>query len=344
MVVNNTPVWSSPESELLQKAISGESSSVESLVEQLASPYPRVKQKMLEALHSALDGEVWLHLLNCLASGKWSDDQPLGITADPGAAQQLDISIVEAFVEDLNESEKECKNAVLRAAFNNRNISLRNAAAYLAGLRGEEEVIPILSEMLERGSRRWQLRAIRSLSAIPSSKSAALLVQILVKDHDLYHQEARQGLSKLGHMAVDAWQDALDHSDPHIRWHAARGLAENGDYIGIPFIAQALSDENSTVRWVSSDLLAQIGIKAVPAILDVLIQKPLSEECRQSAYHALLSIKTYRAQEILKPLVSALSSPSTKLIAQIIAERMRNDWIRLEMYISGGLQSLDSMN
>jgi HEAT repeat protein len=344
MNVKDTFARYSPESELLQKAVSGESSAAESVIEQLASPYPGVKEKILQMLHDENDKRIWLNLLNCLALGKWTEDLPVSITTDSTAVQRMDVSIVEAFLEDCTKTEKDIKNEILQTAINSGDISLRNAAAYLAGLRGNAGVIPILAEMLDRSSKRWQLRAIRALSAIPSSQSATLLVQVLVKDHDIFHQEARQGLSKLGHLTEHAWQEALGHSNPHIRWHAARGLAEIGNYGGLSVIAAALSDENSTVRWLSSDLLAQIGVTAIPQILDVIVRKPFGDECRQSAHHALLSIKSYRAQECLKPLISALSSPSTKMIAQIIAERMRQDWNRLEMYISGRLQSIDSIN
>lgn len=342
MVVNGTPVRYSPEFELLQDAISGSGKAAESVVEQLASPYPGIKQKILEALHENSDSRVWGLLLNCLALNKWSEELPLSLYTDPSAAQRLDLSIVDAYLEDSSESETNSKIAALKSAMGSGKISLRNAAAYIAGLRGDPEAIPFLADMLVHGSRRWQLRAIRAVSSIPSAESAALLVQILIHDHDIYHQEARQGLSKLGHLARQSLQGALDHSDLHIRWHAARGLAEIGDYGGLWIIAEALNDENPTVRWVSSDLLANIGIKGVPAILSVIVRKPLSEECRQSSRHALLSIKSYRAQECLKPIVSALSSPSTKLVAQLIAERLQKDWSRIEMYISGSLQSIDS--
>jgi HEAT repeat protein len=344
VVINKATVRYSQESELLQKAITGEIPAAERVAEQLASPYPRIKQKMLEAIHNGLDQRVWLNLLNCLALGRWCEGLSLSIYGDLAAAQRLDISIVEAFLEDWHESEQDSKNAILQSTIRSTDISLRNAAAYLAGLRGDAQALPILGDMLDRGSKRWQLRAIQAISNIPSAHSATLLVKVLVDDHDLYHQEARQGLSKLGHLAGNAWQEALNHADPHIRWHAARGLAEIGDYGGVYLIADGLNNENSTVRWVSSDLLAQIGVIAIPKILDIITRKPLSDECRKSAHHALLSIKSYRAQECLKPLISALSSSSTKMIAQIIAERIQQDWNRLEKYISGSLQSLDNTN
>jgi hypothetical protein len=335
VIANTRNFRNSPEAELLLQAISGDGTAAEIVAGRLSSPYPLVRAKMIETLHDQSDQQIWMHLLNCFALRIWSANQTLSICSDKASTQRLDISIVEAFVEDWSEAESARKRAVLATALNSGGGILLNAAAYLSGLRRDPAVLPILAEMLDKGDRLWQLRSIQAISSIQNPMSATVLLQILIKDHEIYHQEARQGLSSLGLLAENAWLEALDNPDPHIRWHAARGLAELGNYGAIKVIAQGLDDENASVRWVSSDLLTQAGIKAVPSILEVLNQAPLSEECRQSAYHALLSIKTYRARECLKPLVASLSSPSTKHIAQVIAGRLLNDWDRLERYITG---------
>jgi HEAT repeat protein len=341
VIANTRTIRNSPEAELILQALSGDGTAAEIVTGRLASPYPLIRQKMIETLHDHPDHRVWMHLLNCLALRTWIANQTLSICSDMASAQRLDISIVEAFVEDWSEAENARKRALLASALDSGESNLRNAAAYLSGVRGDAAALPVLTEILDKGDRRWQLRSIQAISSIQNPMSATVLLQILIKDHEIYHQEAQQGLSSLGLLAENAWQDALDNPDPHIRWHAARGLAELGNYDAIKVIAQGLDDENASVRWVSSDLLAQAGIVAVPSILEVLNLAPLSEECRQSAYHALLSIKAYRARECLKPLVASLSSPATKHIAQVIAGRLLNDWDRLERYISGELQALD---
>jgi HEAT repeat protein len=341
VIANTRTIRNSPEAELLLQALSGDGTAAEIITGRLASPYPLVRQKMIETLHDLSDQRVWMHLLNCFALRIWSANQTLSTCSDKASAQRLDISIVEAYVDDWSEAECARKQAILTAALDSAEGNLRNAAAYLSGVRGDATVLPVLAEMLDKGDRRWQLRSIQAISSIQNPMSAKVLLQILIKDHEIYHQEARQGLASLGLLAVNAWQEALDNPDPHIRWHAARGLAELGNYSAIKVIAQGLDDENASVRWVSSDLLAQAGIKAVPSILEVLNRPPLSDACRQSAYHALLSMKTYRARECLKPLVASLSSPPTKHIAQVIAGRLLNDWERLERYITGELQALD---
>jgi HEAT repeat protein len=341
VIANTRTIRNSPEAELLLQALSGDGTAAEILTGRLASPYPLVRKKMIETLHDHSDQRIWMHLLNCFATRIWGANQTLSICSDKASAQRLDISIVEAFVEDWSEAENGRKRAILTSALDSGESNLRNAAAYLSGVRGDAAALPVLAEMLEKGDRLWQLRSIQAISSIQNPMSATVLLQILIKDHEIYHQEARQGLSSLGFLAENAWLEALDNPDPHIRWHAARGLAELGNYGAIKVIAQGLDDENASVRWVSSDLLAQAGIKAVPSILEVLNTPPLSEVCRQSAYHALLSMRTYRARECLKPLVASLSSPSTKHIAQVIAGRLLNDWDRLERYITGDLQALD---
>jgi hypothetical protein len=334
----------SPESDLLTKAMASDPAAIEAAIEQLSSAYPGIRQRMLEAVHNCADEKIWTHLLTCFALGKWSDTLPFDIYGIPGASQRLDVSIVDAFMEDCTQAEGDRKNSILAIAIDSKEILLRYAAAYLAGLRGNPAALPVLEEMLQAGDRHWQSRAIQALSAIKETKSAELLVQVLIRHHEQFHQEARHGLAELGALSEAAWLEILDNPDPHICWHAARGLAEIGNTTALEILAQGLCDENKTVRWVTSDLFAHIGAKAIPNILKVILSSPFSDECRQATYHALRSIKSYRARESLKPLVSALSSPSTKQIAQIIAERMLKDWNHLEEYISGRISSLDNIN
>jgi HEAT repeat protein len=334
----------SPESDLLTKALASDQAAIESAIEQLSSAYPGIRQRMLEAVHKCADDKIWTHLLNCFAFGKWSDNLPFDVYGIPGAAHNLDVSIVDAFMEDCSPAENDRKSSHLEMAIHSKETKLRYGAAYLAGLRGNPAALAILEEMLQAGDHLWQLRAIQALSAIKENKSAELLVQIMVRNHEQFHQEARRGLAELGNLSESAWLETLNNPDPHIRWHAARGLAEIGNTSALQILAQGLCDENQTVRWVTSDLLAHIGAKAIPDILKLILSSSYSDESRQAAFHALRGIKSYRASECLKPLVSALSSPSTKQIAQIIAERMLNDWNHLEGYISGRISSLESMH
>jgi len=334
----------SPESELLTNALSGELSGIETTIEKLSSAYPGIRQRMLEAVHNCENEKIWTHLLNCFAVGYWCDDHHPNILDVPGISQRLDVSIVDAYIEDWSEAESLRKSKLLSEIIRLPGGKLRDGGAYLAGLRGNSEALPALEEMLESGDRLWQLRSIQALSAIKDKKSAELLVQTLIRNHEQFHQEARRSLSELGVLAEDAWQKALDNPDHHIRWHAARGLAEIGNTSALQVLANGLCDENTTVRWVSSESLARIGVKAIPVILEVIYNSPFSDESRQSTFHALRSIKTYRASECLKPLVSALSSPATKQISQIIAGRMLNDWSLFEGYISGRIPSLENIH
>lgn len=332
----------SPESELITKAMAADQIAIESTIEQLSSAYPGVRQRMLEAVHNCVDDKIWAHLLHTFALGKWSDDEQLNISEISGATQRLGVAIVDAFLEDCSTAESERKNAYLSMVMALKEPTLRNAAAYLAGLRGNPAALPVLEKMLESADHQWQLRSIQALSAIKDRESARLLVQVLTKDHEQFHQEARHSLAELGVLAETAWLETLENPDAHLRWHAARGLAEIGNTSALQILAQGLCDENKIVRWVSSDLLARIGVRAIPHILEIIGTPPFSDECRQSAFYALKALRPYRASECLKPLVSALSSPSTKQIAQIIAGRMLNNWPRLEAYISGRTPSIDS--
>ena len=334
----------SPESELLNKALGADKLAIESTIEQLSSAYPGIRQRMLDAVHQSAESQLWTHLFNCFAVGQWSEEHPLVIMDATGAAQRLHVAIVDAYLEDRSSNETEIKNTLLRQFSAAEEPIQRYAAAYLAGLRGDASALPVLKEALESEKHLWQLRSIQALSAIHDRRSADLLVGVMIREHEKFHQEARHSLAELGELAEIAWLEALEHTDPHIRWHAARGLAEVGNTSALPVLADGLCDENKTVRWVSSELLGRVGSRAIPDILKVIRNIPFSDECRQSAFHALRSIKNYRASECIKPLVSALSSPATKQIAQIIASRLLDDWPRLDGYISGRVQSIDQVN
>ena len=334
----------SPESELLNKALVADEHAIESTIEQLSSAYPGIRQRMLDAVHKCADSKLWMHLFNCFAVGQWSNEHPLNIMDVTGAVQRLYVSIVDAYLEDCSSTEAEMKDTILKRFSAAEEPKQRYAAAYLAGLRGDPSALTVLEEALQSGDNLWQLRSIQSLSAIYDSRSAELLVGVVIREHEKFHQEARHSLAELGELAEKAWEKALENPDSHIRWHAARGLAEIGNTSALPILAQGLCDENKTVRWVSSELLGRVGARAIPDILEVIRNMPFSDECRQSAFHALRSIKNYRASECVKPLVSALSSPATKQIAQIIAGRLQEDWSRLDGYISGRVQSIDNIN
>ena len=316
------------EAELLQKALDGDMPSVNKVLKYLSSSNKFLRRIMKEAIHDFEDQELWNKLLHCLAVQQWNDQQDCPRRAEVEASKRIDLSIEEIFVENESAWEQEIKDSVLQDALANERLQLRWTGAYLLGLRGDLNMIPVFSEMIEEGTLEWQLRAIKALIKLDHPECGPCLVNALSKDRERIHQEALRALSGMGEKARLGWLGALSHPDSHIRWHAARGLGQIGDASSVHILAEGLLDPNHAVRWATADLLAYLGEVAVPPVLELIIHKPLVEPFRQAAYHALHTITSQEVQERLEPLVKALRSPTARLEAPVEAQRLLNTWAK----------------
>ena len=84
---------------------------------------------------------------------------------------------------------------------------------------------------------------------------------------------------------------------------------------------------------MTSRVLGNLDISAIPAILNKLVIHEISEPLRQSAFHALNSMYGLRQPEIfayLKPLLDVLNRRTaisiTAVDAPMIARRLLDDW------------------
>lgn len=316
------------EFELLQKALDGDMPSVNKVLKYLSSSNKYLRQIMQEAIHDFEDQELWEKLFHCLAIQQWNDQQDCPRRAEAEASKRIDLSIEEVYIEDESAWEREIKDSLLQDALLNERRQVRWTGAYLRGLRGGLNIISILSEMIDEGTLEWQLQAIKALVKLDHPECGPCLVNALSKDRDRIHQEALQALSGMGEKARLGWMGALSHSDSHIRWHAARGLGQIGDSSSVHILAEGLLDPNHAVRWATADLLGYLGEVAVPAILELIVQYPLAEPFRQAAYHALHTIAGQEVQERLEPLDKALRSPTARLEAPVIAQRLLHTWVK----------------
>jgi len=314
------------QTELLRRGLEGDLSSVSQVLNYLSSTNKYLRRIMQEAIRDLGSQELWAKLLHCLAEQRWDHQQDCPRRADPEASKRINLSIEETFVEDETEWEKRLKEAALRQALEAEAQSLRWTSAYLLGLRGHLNTIPILSEMIDKGSLEWQLRALKALVVLNHEECGLPLVNALAKDREGLHQDALRALTRMGYKARLGWVSALSHPNSHIRWHAARGLGQIGDISSINILAEGLLDENYAVRWATADLLGYLGEISVPTVLKLIIQRPLAEPFRQAAFHALHSISDQSIQERLKPLVRALRSPTARLEAPAEAQRLLAVW------------------
>lgn len=323
---DKVPIRHPAEVGILEHALAGNEFAVNKIFLYLSSANINLCQIMQESIHDISSTDLWQHLLSCLTIQCWEDHRDSDRRVDQEASQRIDQSITDVFTQDEYEGEQLTKEEVLREALYDPRPEIRYGAAYLLGLRGDAEMIPLLEEILDTAVKSWKVRAVRALGAIQDERSAMPLIKALAMDRGPLHSEAKKSLKELGPLAEKAWVEALNHPDSHIRWHAARGLGDPVDSCSMALLAEGLLDENREVRWASADALARIGPPAVPATLVVLSQNTLSTPVRQAAYHALHGVFSRRLRERLKPLLEILQSPAGNVEAPAIAKRLLEEW------------------
>lgn len=309
------------EAYLVRHGLEGDASSASQVIQQLNSTRSNERRVMIETLHDLADPELCTHLLQCLALQRWDQHRDCDLRADPQASERIDQAIIEFFREDEDPIEKTAKEKILSEALGAAEPAVRHAAAYLLGQRGDPRGLPVLEECLKSGKQIWKLRAIQALGSLNEPECGGSLINALSLDRDVLHKAALEGLKQLGGRIEPAWQEALDHADPHTRWQAARGLAELGNPRGAGILAEGLLDENPDVHWPTAEVIATLGPAALPAVLEVIGRGKLPGSTRQAAYSALQRLTNRESHELLKPLLEALSTPATSGEAPAAARR-----------------------
>lgn len=311
------------EAHWVRQALGGDTLAANRIFEQISSMKTSVRQVMVETFHDIADLHLCLHLLQCLSLHRLDERRDCDLRSDPEASERIDQTLIDFFINDEADLEKAAKEAVLMEALNDAEPQVRHAAAVLLGLRRDERAIPVLAESVKTGKTVWKLRAIRALGLLQDIRCAEPLVAALSIDREEIHRAALEALKGLGELGEAAWKSALQHSDPHIRWQAARSLSELGDPRGLETLAEGLLDENADVHWASAEGLAHLGRVAIPAILAVLERKKLAGSSRQAAYSALQRLTAREDQTAFKPLLDALSSPSSSVEVPSLAKQAR---------------------
>jgi len=318
------------EAKLLKNALDGDTRAANDVLIYLSSTNPNLRLIMQNTIHDIADDRIWGKLLRCLVLNRWNDHLDCERRADSESSQRIDSAIIEVFTQDENEHEKKIKESVLLALLENSDAIIRQAAAFILGMRGDAVAFSGLAEIIETGTKAWKLRAIAALANLRDERCGQLLQTMFIADRGELHREAGTALRNLGALAESTWLELLDHPDSHIRWHAARGLGETGDARTANILAEGLLDVNFPVRWATSDVLAQMGERGVQATLMVLSRHKMNEPTRQAAYHALHSIVSRKAQKRIKPLLDALRSSAASVEAPAIAQRILMAWEQVD--------------
>jgi len=317
---------------LLQRAVSGDQDAAKLVLQYLSSSITDLRRVMQMALHDWPHPRILQSMLNCLAVHRW--ELTPGITNEPdcerrndlNSSKRIDQAIMEFFILDDNEAEKNTKAVILNLGLSSTQSEVRYASACLLGIRGNPQSLPLLDDAIKHGNTVWKLRAIHSLAALDMDQCSPPLLLALCQTNPQVHQAASRALTELGHHAKPALIEALINPDSHVRWHAARLLGIMSDYSRqdpdtIKILAEGMLDENQSVRWASASTLAEMGSTAVPAILDIIRMHPLTEELRQVIYHSLHAMPPSCRKKI-KTLIEALNSSTTSMNAPAIASRL----------------------
>ena len=326
MMIRDFNVSHPEEAQLLQGTLANDVHAVNVFLNELSSANSQRCKVLQETIHGIKDQSLWHHLLHYLAFHRWDNQVFSYRISDHINLERIDQAIVEIFTQDETIDEKPIKDAVLHEALVHPEDRLQYAAAYILGLRHDPKSIPVLAEIIEKGNRKWKLRAVKALSVLKDKDCAQPLMQALTSDRGKLHREARRGLQNLGSLAESTWLEALNHPDSHIRWHAARGLGEIGDARYVMILAEGLRDENYAVRWATADVLTRLGVQAIAATLTMLTRHKLDEPFRRAACHALYGITSQKTRKRLKPLLDALHGLTPSVEAPVAAQRLLMEW------------------
>ncbi len=290
---------------VLQYALEGKPWAINQTLFYLGSANPLLCRRMKKAIYAFRDPLLWTYLLNYLALRRWDSRHDYQYFYQGGVSEQIDHAIIEVFTVDEGEFGIS-KISLLRQAIESKDPKICQAAAFLLGLRGERRAIPTLAEIIEFGDERWQLRAVKALMVINDEACGPPLLRALACDRDRLHRDARRALQSLGEKARQVWLEALSHPDRHIRWHAARGLAEMGDGCAADVLAEGLFVEDYVVQWSTAKVLSELGNQAIPGVLTALSQHTLNELARKATIQTLQENKSEKYQNTVKPLLNAL--------------------------------------
>jgi HEAT repeat protein len=122
----------------------------------------------------------------------------------------------------------------------------------------------------------------------------------------MVRQKARKTLTTIGKRAVLPLLPLLNDPDDHVRWEAAKALADIADPGASSGLVTSLQDENGDVRWLAAEGLIAIGRDALVPLLETLIERSDSVWLRGGAHHVLHDMAKGELGDLLTPVVAAL--------------------------------------
>ena len=315
------------EATLLTRFVAGDPEAASSLFRQLGSNEQSSLEAILEVISNNADLLLWQRLLQYLALHRSSDRADSCARMDSEAAKRADAAIVSLFLKDDDPPAViRIKSAALSEALADPAPALRHTAATLFGLQGDTRAVNILIEAARAGQQDCRLRAIGALGQLKDERGGKALVEALASEDEEVHWAASQALTAMKEAALPALVQTLKAPKPHVRWHAVCELGDMSDARAVGSLAEALFDDDLSVRQAAAEALASSGAVAVPEILLRITQRALSEDVCQAAYRALQQLVPYVGQTRLQPLLEVLRGQNAPIEAPPIADELLQTW------------------
>jgi HEAT repeat protein len=134
------------------------------------------------------------------------------------------------------------------------------------------------------------------------------LMKDLASGDGIVRQNARRRLVQMGHAAVPALVEGMQHPRERVRWEAAKALGEIRDPAGAPVLVAALEDEEPAVRWLAATGLIGMGRGALAPLLEALEGHSNTVFMREGAHRVLHALKREGKAAEVQPVLDALEN------------------------------------
>jgi HEAT repeat protein len=313
----------SAEATLLARFVAGDPAAVDALLRRLSSSDHASLEPVLEVIGHDADLVLWQRLLHLLAFHQLADCPDSQSPTDAETLQRTHAALVDLFLKDDDPpAVMRLKSAALSEGLTDQEPGIRHMAAALLGLQGDRRAINVLIEAATTGTRDCRLKAIAALGQLKAERGSMALVEALASDEEDVHWAASQALNALQAAAFPALIRILKAPKPHVRWHAVCGLGTIGDARAAGNLADALFDDDFSVRSAAAEALSKLGTPAVSDILRRIAHRSLSQDVCQAAYHALQQLVPCVGRDRLQPLLDVLRGRNAPIEAAPLAEQL----------------------
>jgi HEAT repeat protein len=172
-------------------------------------------------------------------------------------------------------------------------------AAEALGMIGDPRAVGPLLRVIENPRTGLQSEVIEALGKIGDPAAIPHLIKALEDPSKYIRWDVEEALGKMGKPAVPSLVEALHHSLPHVREHAANALGAIADPEAVEPLISLLKGKDERLRWEAAEALGKIGsLTAVEPLIIALKDR----WCWYAAAEALGRIGDKRA---VGPLIDA---------------------------------------